>query len=55
MAISLSGGVDSMLIALGVHYLSERHGGLKLSALHINYGNREETDEEAIFVEVIQM
>lgn len=45
-AISLSGGVDSMVLASIVKYL-----GYDVIALHINYNNREETKSEQIFLE----
>lgn len=45
-AISLSGGVDSMVLATIVKYL-----GYDVIALHINYNNREETKSEQIFLE----
>lgn len=45
-AISLSGGVDSMVLASIVKYL-----GYNIVALHINYNNRKETKSEQIFLE----
>lgn len=45
-AISLSGGVDSMVLATIVKLL-----GHHVVALHINYNNREETKSEQIFLE----
>ena len=45
-AISLSGGVDSMVLATIIKYL-----GYNIVALHINYNNREETKSEQIFLE----
>lgn len=45
-AISLSGGVDSMVLATIVKYL-----GYNIVALHINYNNRKETKSEQIFLE----
>lgn len=44
--VSLSGGVDSMVILSIIHYL-----GYDTIALHINYNNREETSEEQKFIE----
>ncbi|EGZ19816.1 hypothetical protein PHYSODRAFT_254772 [Phytophthora sojae] len=37
-AVSLSGGVDSML--------SDKHGGFKIVAVHLDYGNRAESGAE---------
>ena len=51
VAVSVSGGVDSMALAQAVASLSTRHGGYKTVAVHINYGNRPETDEEESFVD----
>lgn len=45
-AISLSGGVDSMVLATIVKFL-----GYNVVALHINYNNREETKQEQNFLE----
>ena len=45
-AISLSGGVDSMVLASIV-----KHLGYNIVALHINYNNRRETKSEQIFLE----
>lgn len=44
-AVSLSGGVDSMVMLWGLSTLME------VSALHINYGNRPEAEAEAAFLE----
>ena len=45
-AISLSGGVDSMVLATIIKYL-----GYNVIALHINYNNRDETTCEQKFLE----
>ena len=44
-AVSLSGGVDSMVLLYVLAKLT------KVSALHINYGNRPEADAEQLFLE----
>lgn len=49
--ISLSGGVDSMVIAKILHFLLPILGLRKLVALHIDYANREESGREASFVQ----
>ena len=43
--ISLSGGVDSMVIASIIHFL-----GYKTICIHINYNNREESKKESEFL-----
>lgn len=43
--VSLSGGVDSMVIASIIHFL-----GYKTICIHINYNNREESEKESEFV-----
>ena len=43
--VSLSGGVDSMVIASIIHFL-----GYKTICIHINYNNREESHKESEFV-----
>jgi len=47
--ISLSGGVDSMVLASIVRGFSETYG-IKLIAAHLNYGNRPETHQEAAYL-----
>ena len=44
--VSLSGGVDSMVISSIIKYL-----GYKLVCIHINYNNREASVSEAEFLE----
>lgn len=46
IAVSLSGGVDSMVLAMILKQL-----GYVVIALHINYGNRPEANAEASFLE----
>ncbi len=50
--VSLSGGVDSMVIASVLSFLRDscNYGQLFLSAVHIDYGNRPESAAEANFV-----
>ncbi|KAG5177931.1 hypothetical protein JKP88DRAFT_350529 [Tribonema minus] len=50
MAISLSGGVDSMVLAKILHHLQPAYGW-RLVAVHIDYANRAESGKEADFVE----
>lgn len=50
--VSLSGGVDSMVIANALSYLRDHHRfPLFIVAVHIDYGNRPESSTEAKFVE----
>jgi tRNA(Ile)-lysidine synthetase-like protein len=49
--VSLSGGVDSMVIANILSYLRDEHSfPLYIVAVHIDYGNRPESSAEANFV-----
>ena len=56
VAISLSGGVDSMVVAKLLWYINERKhllpakGLLDIYAVHIDYGNRLESAAEAAFL-----
>ena len=50
MAVSLSGGVDSMVIAKLLTALSPTHGGFRTVACHIDYANRPESGAEADYV-----
>ncbi|CAI5718863.1 unnamed protein product [Peronospora effusa] len=50
MAVSLSGGVDSMVVAYLLHKLSEKHGGFTVVAVHLDYGNRSESKAECDYV-----
>ncbi|GMI17525.1 hypothetical protein TrLO_g13113 [Triparma laevis f. longispina] len=47
--ISLSGGVDSMVITHCLHQLSSKYP-IKIYACHLNYGNRSEANAEANWV-----
>mmetsp|Transcript_23808 Transcript_23808/g.39911 ORF Transcript_23808/g.39911 Transcript_23808/m.39911 type:complete len:762 (-) Transcript_23808:152-2437(-) len=51
IAISLSGGVDSMVLAKLLPKLREKHGSFRVVAVHIDYANRPESADEARFVE----
>jgi hypothetical protein len=53
LALSLSGGVDSMVLLrlLACPWLRERHGFYRVLCMHVNYGNRREAGREAQFVE----
>ncbi|CAI5730648.1 unnamed protein product [Hyaloperonospora brassicae] len=50
MAVSLSGGVDSMVVAYLLHKLREKHGGFAVVAVHLDYGNRPESRAECDYV-----
>ncbi|EGZ19823.1 hypothetical protein PHYSODRAFT_497846 [Phytophthora sojae] len=50
LAVSLSGGVDSMVVAYLMHKLSDKHGGFKIVAVHLDYGNRAESGAECDYV-----
>ncbi|CAI5747310.1 unnamed protein product [Peronospora destructor] len=50
MAVSLSGGVDSMVVAYLLHKLSAKHGGFTVVAVHLDYGNRPESKAECDYV-----
>lgn len=51
VAISLSGGVDSMVIAKILGNLRKKLCIEKIVAIHIDYANREESSSEACYVE----
>ncbi|KAG3111211.1 hypothetical protein PI124_g9696 [Phytophthora idaei] len=51
MAVSLSGGVDSMVVAYLMHKLKEKHGGFTIVAVHLDYGNRLESGAECDYVQ----
>lgn len=51
VVISLSGGVDSMVIASVLAHMARTNNNLKVYAIHIDYGNRPESAAEAAFVE----
>ncbi|POM60087.1 TRNA(Ile)-lysidine synthetase, partial [Phytophthora palmivora] len=50
LAVSLSGGVDSMVVAYLMHKLREKHGGFSIVAVHLDYGNRPESGAECDYV-----
>lgn len=49
-SVSLSGGVDSMVISYALHHLRLNCELDSISAIHIDYGNREVSRREANFV-----
>jgi uncharacterized protein (DUF924 family) len=58
--VSLSGGVDSMVIASALAYIRDTEAGLRsvepdsvlrITAIHLDYGNRPESSAEASYVE----
>jgi len=51
ICISLSGGVDSMVIATCLNRLKGKYNA-KIIAAHVEYGNRSESEKEAQFVEL---
>ncbi|EQC36061.1 hypothetical protein SDRG_06796 [Saprolegnia diclina VS20] len=51
IGISLSGGVDSMVIAYLLVKLAPRYNNFKVVAVHIDYKNRAESTAEANYVE----
>eukprot|EP01090_Pellita_catalonica_P023245 TRINITY_DN9443_c0_g1_i1.p1 TRINITY_DN9443_c0_g1~~TRINITY_DN9443_c0_g1_i1.p1 ORF type:complete len:645 (-),score=77.44 TRINITY_DN9443_c0_g1_i1:45-1979(-) len=54
LAISLSGGVDSMVIArilVALRDANPQYAKIHIVGIHINYNNRPESDREAQFVE----
>ncbi|RLN58049.1 hypothetical protein BBP00_00007212 [Phytophthora kernoviae] len=50
LAVSLSGGVDSMVVAYLLHHLREKHGEFTIVAVHLDYGNRVESAAECDYV-----
>ncbi|KAF1315596.1 tRNA lysidine synthetase, partial [Globisporangium splendens] len=50
MAVSLSGGVDSMVVAHLLHKLRPLHNNFTIVAVHLDYGNREESRAECEYV-----
>ena len=48
--ISLSGGVDSMLLSFLLKNVATNNPHLKISVVHINYTNRESCDDEVNFL-----
>lgn len=51
VVVSLSGGVDSMVIASVLAHMARTNYNFKVYAIHIDYGNRPESAAEAAFVE----
>ena len=49
--VSLSGGVDSMVLAAILSLLFSDQDGVTLLAIHIDYGNRPESSHEAQFLQ----
>lgn len=50
VAVSLSGGVDSMVVAYLLHKLRPLHNNFGIVAVHIDYGNRDESAAECDYV-----
>lgn len=50
MVVSLSGGVDSMVVAYLLHKLRALHNGFGVVAVHLDYGNRPESAAESDYV-----
>lgn len=50
MAVSLSGGVDSMVVAYLLHKLRAFHNSFGIVAVHLDYGNRDESHAECEYV-----
>lgn len=50
LAVSLSGGVDSMVVAYLLHKLQHKYGGFTIVAVHLDYGNRPESGAECDYV-----
>ena len=50
VAVSLSGGVDSMALCRALVHLKPRYG-FEVVGIHIDYGNRHESGREADYVE----
>lgn len=50
LAVSLSGGVDSMVVAYLLHRLRSLHNNFEIAAVHIDYGNRDESAAECNYV-----
>lgn len=51
MAVSLSGGVDSMVVAYLLHKLRPLHNDFGIVAVHLDYGNRAESAAECAYVQ----
>ena len=48
--ISLSGGVDSVVCLYNIHHYYKENANIKIVAIHINYNNRQEVEEEVKFL-----
>ena len=48
--VSLSGGVDSVVCLYNIHNYYKENENIKIVAIHINYNNRQEVEEEVKFV-----
>jgi tRNA(Ile)-lysidine synthetase-like protein len=48
--ISLSGGVDSVVCLYNIHNYYKENANIKIVAIHINYNNRQEVEEEVKFL-----
>ena len=48
--VSLSGGVDSVVCLYNIHNYYKENANIKIVAIHINYNNREEVEEEVKFL-----
>lgn len=48
--ISLSGGVDSVVCLYNIHNYYKENTNIKIVAIHINYNNRQEVEEEVKFL-----
>lgn len=48
--ISLSGGVDSVVCLYNIHHYYKENENIKIVAIHINYNNRQEVEEEVKFL-----
>ena len=50
LGVSISGGVDSMVVARLLCRLSPKHGDYKVVGIHVDYANRAESQAESDFV-----
>ena len=48
--VSLSGGVDSVVCLYNIHNYYKENANIKIAAIHINYNNRQEVEEEVKFL-----
>jgi len=47
VCISISGGIDSMVVARLLARLAPHHGGYRVVGIHVDYANRDESEAEA--------